>query len=206
VELEDFYTGNYIPFRKVLRDSYYWKYMLSPNEKIVLPALWESAIIDTKYHTNGLLLANIKYRTILDKIGSMTYSTLKKTISRLDRTGALIKLDRNRFRNNKYFLGFRHRVGSERIYLLYHLILKYEESLGENIENQKSAFTKDWQRPIIDYRPYCLNHDYRTFILDCIEQPNTLLNKRILGDKTLTDLLFGHSRHIYKKPLPKVMP
>jgi len=83
-------------------NSAYWRFVLSNNAKIVLPVLWRNAILDKKYFTNGVLWANIKDSTLLEKIGGMSLATLRRTIKELDDLGVIVKVDK-KISLKKYF-------------------------------------------------------------------------------------------------------
>jgi hypothetical protein len=212
MELKDLFDGGYQKFSHNLTRSYYWRYVLNTNDKVVFTALMDSVILDKKFYENGILIANTRYDTLLlNKIGSMTYSTLVRSINRLHDIGIIIKL-RKKFRNNRYFLGFRHKNGLDRIYLLYHLCMKFENRVAENIENQqlklesknlelKLKNKKLWSTPKIDgTKAYCLKAAYKQFIIDHVDNINDFLYKRISEDDTLFYTLFG-CEDLYRKSL-----
>lgn len=208
MDLKDLFDNGYNKFPQVLTRSYYWRYILSTNDKIVLMALWDSAILDKYFYENGILIANIKQNTLLvHKIGNMSYPTMRRSLKHLHDIGAIVKLNK-KFRNNRYFLGFRHKNGQDRIYLLYHLLLRFETPVSENIENQLTELKSDsnvndiWTIPKIeDIRAYCLKSDYKHFIIDNIDNPRDLVYKRILNGDTLFYTLFTNT-NFYRKPLP----
>jgi len=212
MELNEFFKGGYTRFSHAMNKSYYWRYVLSTEDKIVLPTLLESIIIDKTFYNNGLLIANIKHESLLDKIGSMSYSKLRRSLDHLDSTGAIVRLHK-KFRNSRYFLGFRHKNGNDRIYLLYYLLMQFEEIVEDHVNNlaakielnaQKSDKLKDvWKIPKISNNgAYCIKEDYKTFIVDNIRNVNEIKHKRLLDNKTLFELLFN-CRYMYEKPLLK---
>jgi len=212
MELNDFFKGSYNRYTHAMIKSYYWRYVLSTEDKVVLQTLWDSIIIDKTFYNNGLLIANIKLETLMDKIGSISYSKLRRSLDNLNNIGAIIKLHK-KFRNSRYFLGFRYRNGHDRIYLLYHLLMQFERSAERHITNlynkmelnaQNSGDPKKvWLMPKIHKNDaYCIEEDYRIFIMDNIGNINELKHRRILDNKTLFELLFNCS-YIYEKPLSR---
>lgn len=203
MELKDLIDGGYQKFSHNLTRGYYWRYVLTTNDKVVLAALMDSVILDKKFYENGILVVNSRHDTLLlNKIGSMTYTTLRRSINHLHDIGIIVKL-RKKFRNNRYFLGFRHKNGLDRIYLLYHLCMKFEDQVSENIENQQLELEKEkvWITPKIDgVKVYCLKAAYKQFIRDHIDNIGEFLHKRISEEGTLFYTLF-ECEDIYKKPI-----
>jgi len=208
MELNDIFNNGYNKLPHKLTRSYYWKYVLSTNDKVLLPALWDSVLIDDYFYASGLLVANIRHDTIMiNKIGSMSHATIRRSLNHLNNIGAIVKINGAKFRNNKYFLGFRRKNGQDRIYLMYHLLMRFEEMVKENIDNQLSSilskeYTNIWTAPkITNYNPYCLRVDYRKFILNNIDNHNVLLYGRVSDKGSLFCTLFN-CKDMYQKPLP----
>ncbi len=183
-----------------LTGSNYYKWILSSNDKITLQTLQRKVLIKSKYYDNGLLITNIKLRTLSSESG-ISYSTLKDSINKLDYLGVVLKLQK-RAKNNRYFLGFRLSDGNKS-YLIQHLIDTYKNLLDSDIENQIEDFKNEKQTPDIrKTSAYRLDKDYRNFIIDHCDKPNILLNKRVLNSKTIFELLFNH-KDVYRKALSK---
>jgi len=189
MELRDFYEGYTFGLPDSVLNSAYWRFVISNNAKVLLPVLYRSALNDRKYAVNGVLIANIKNKTLIERVGGMSWNTLRRTIDELDALGIIVKLDKS-FRNNKYFLGFVDK-NKTRYYLLYHLILKYEESVKEYIEDRLDDFIEKRQKPIIvDPSAFRLKKDYRTFIKDFSNNPRKMVSKKIKDGNTFVEVLF----------------
>ncbi|KKL80107.1 hypothetical protein LCGC14_2008080 [marine sediment metagenome] len=212
MELKDLFEGGYQKFSHSLTRGYYWRYILTTNDKVVLTALMDSVILDRKFYENGILVVNSRHDSLLiHKIGNMSYSTLKRSIDHLHDIGIIVKL-RKKFRNNRYFLGFRHKNSQDRVYLLYHLCVKFENQVSEDIENQISKIEEEkivlkkknknlYTTPKVDgINAYCLKADYKQFIKDHVDNINEFLYKRISEEGTLFYTLFG-CEDVYRKPL-----
>lgn len=173
-------------------NSCYYKWALTSDDKVILHALWGSFLTKgTEPYSKGLLIANIKQKTIQNKIGDITRSTCIRSLQKLDKLGAIVKL-KNRAKNNRYLIGFR-TEGNDNLYLLYHLIDKHNETITNDIENQKRDSTKRWESPKIkDVNAYRLNNKIRDFIINNIEEPK-LFTERIENNKTLFEILFNRN-------------
>ncbi len=193
------FNNGFLKIPLFVLNSFYYRYVLSDTDKNILHYLWANVSIgSSKYYKNGLLVANIKEQTLIEKSGE-TYSTLIRHLKRLDYLGAAIKI-RSKVKHNRYFVGFR-TAENERLYLLYHLITEYNLNLERNISNQMDEFEKRWSSPQIkDISAYRIEGSYKKIIIDYTDRPGELLNKKVKDNKTLVELLFGY-KNIYKKPL-----
>jgi len=201
MELHDFFKSKrFQVLPGLLVESYYWRYMLTPIDREVLTTLWNGVATGQKSYANGLLIANIKQETIAERIGSVSRATVKRSLKKLDALGAIIKLpnkyngELKKFANCKYFLGFRYGEGNLRTYLFYHLLIKYENIVKEEIEDQK-CLTKsiDSTLPKIEignFKYFSLSKNHRKFILDNIKEYKYLLHKRFDDEKTIYQTLF----------------
>ena len=174
---------------KLINTSYY-KWVLTNNDKIVLQTLWKSFLVSgTNSYAKGLLIANIKQQTLMEKIGNITPSTCTRSLKKLDRLGAIIKV-KNNARNNKYLIGFRSE-GNDNLYLFYYLVSRYNELVKKEIEEQRDAITNQWSIPKIkNISLYCLDSVLRDFIITNINRPNLFIEK-IENSKILFEILFN---------------
>jgi hypothetical protein len=196
------FNGGFLKVPIAVMDSNYYKYILNDTDKNILQHLWSNVSIgSSKYYQNGLLVANIKEQTLLEKTGE-TYPTLLRRLKRLDSLGVIIK-KRHKVKHNRYLVGFRAKE-NERLYLLYHLINEYEEILKRNVANQMDEFTKKWQTPSIkDVSSFKMDGNYRKFIMAYFDRPVELINKRVKDGKTIFEILFNR-KDVYRHPLPRL--
>lgn len=172
-------------------NSYYYRHVLTGDDRVVLQTLWISFLNKgTEPYSRGLLIANIKQKTLQNKIGNISYFALKQSLQKLHDLGVIIKI-RQKVKHNRYFLGFR-TEGDDNLYLLYHLINKYEQMVAENIENQRYELKeKKWKDPIIkDINPYCLNSTTKEFIIKHVDA-HTLFTIKNEDNKTIYEILFN---------------
>ncbi|KKN04863.1 hypothetical protein LCGC14_1093180 [marine sediment metagenome] len=188
-----------------LTKSNYYKWILRPADRDTIHALWRKVLNKgTKHYENGILITNIKIKTLAIEAG-LRYSTVKDSLARLDDLGVIIKLER-KSRNNRYFVGFR-TVDNQRLYLIDHLIQMYKEFLDRSIESQLKDSQESKHTPMIkDLTSYQIESDYREFIIDHCDNFNELMNKRLNKtphpNKTIFELLFNR-KDIYRKNLPQ---
>jgi hypothetical protein len=185
--------------------TYYYRYILDPCDREVLRILSKKVLHKgSQTYENGLLVANIKIKTICLETG-IKYDRVKECINKLDRLGLVIKLPK-KIRNRRYFLGFRTK-NDERRYLYEHLVNRYEGFIKDHIEDRiKELECVSWQIPkIVDDSPYKIDSNYRCFITDFISDPKILLNRYIKDGKNLVTLLFGVD-DVYRKPFDLSIP
>lgn len=197
----DFNRG-FLKLDNALTDSYYYRYVLDDTDKNLLQCLWKNVSIgSSKYFNNGLLVANIKEKTLLEKSG-LSYPTLLRHIKRLDSLGVIIK-KRRKVKHNRYLVGFRTQ-GNERLYLLEHLIKEYDNFLERTITSQIKKFEKKWQTPSIkDVSAFAIDSNYKDYVVDHLDNPKELTHKRFANGKTIFEVLFNRT-DIYRPPLPKL--
>jgi len=183
-------------------NSNYYRYILSDTDKNILHYLWANVSIgSSEYYKEGLLVTNIKERTLMRKTGE-TYHTLVRHLKRLDSLGVAIKV-RSKVKHNRYFMGFRTK-DEGRVYLLHHLIHEHNDNLEKNISNQVVECKEKWHSPQIkDISPYRIDVNYRNFITDYMDLPNKLVFNMMSNGKTLFETLFNRN-DVYKKPLPRI--
>ena len=188
----DFVSDKFLRLSGNMLDSYYYRYVLTGDDRVVLHTLWVSFLNKgTTSYSKGLLIANIKQKTLQDKIGNISYFALKQSLQKLHNVGVIIKI-RQKVKHNRYFLGFR-TEGNDAFYLLYHLIDKYEQMVAENIENQRYELKEKWKDPIIkDINPYCLNSTTKEFIMKHVDA-HTLLTIKDGDGKTIYEILFDRN-------------
>lgn len=189
----EFITGNFLRLPRDMTDSYYYRYVLNSNDKAVLSVLFSSFLNKgTEPYSKGLIIINMKQESLRKKIGSITYTTCRKSLEKLCRLGIIIKLKR-KYKNDKYLIGFRVENNSNPLFLIYHLVDKYEQMVAENIENQRNGMEKLWEGPVIkDTNPYCINSLIRDFIIKHIGN-NDLFDRRNQEGKTLFEVLFNRN-------------
>jgi hypothetical protein len=173
-------------------NSYYYKWVLNSDDKIVLQTLWRSFLNKgADSYSKGILIVNMKQKTLQEKAGNITRSTSIRSLQKLDKLGAIIKVENNA-KNNKYLIGFR-TEGGDNLYLIYYLINKYNETIINDVENQKRDLTEKWKGPKIkDINAYRLNNKIRDFITNNIEESKLFIEK-IENNKTLFEILFNRS-------------
>jgi len=189
---------DFISDKKFLRlsgnmlNSYYYKYVLTSDDKIVLQTLLGSFLNKgTEPYSKGLLIVNIKQKTLREKIGNITQTTCNRSLQRLNTLGIIIKL-KNKAKNNRYLIGFR-TEGDDNVCLIYHLINKYEQMVVECIENQRDKIKDRWKDPKIeDINSYCLNSITRNFIMRNIDESKLFLEQNE-NNKTLFEILFARN-------------
>ena len=181
-------------------NSYYYKWVLDSNDKIVLQGLFGKVLVGkNKYYTNGLLVANTKIKTLGLDVG-LSWSSTKRSLDKLNRLGVIIKLNRV-LKNNRYFLGFR-KKDEQRMYLIDHLINKYRDVLKEGVEKQTLLSNKQINTIKIPAEEFLsINNDYREFIIDNIDTPKILINIRLKDNKNIVNLMFPNET-IYKEIFP----
>lgn len=189
----EFITGSFLRLSRDMSDSYYYRYVLNSNDKAVLSVLFSSFLNKgTNSYSKGLIIVNMKQESLRKKIGSITYTTCRKSLEKLCRLGIIIKLKR-KYKNNKYLIGFRVENNNNPLFLIYHLIDKYEQMVTENIENQRNEMEKLWKGPIIkDINPYCVNSRIRDFIMKHVDDDD-LFDRRNQEGKTLFEVLFNRN-------------
>jgi len=187
---------------KLLNTDYY-KWVLNSNDKIVLQTLWKSFLVNgTDPYSKGLLIVNIKQRTLMEKIGNITQSTCMRSLKKLNRLGAIIKV-KNDARNNKYLIGFRSE-GNENLYLFYHTVSKYNKLVSKEIEKHQNDIKKQWDTPKIkDINQYCLDSVIRDFIVMNVNN-SRLFTEKIENNKTLFELLFDRNDY-YKFKISELL-
>jgi len=204
MDFTDFITDkNFLRLSGKLLNTDYYKWVLTNNDKIVLQTLWKSFLVNgAAPYSKGLLIVNIKQKTLMEKIGTITQSTCTRSLKKLDKLGVIIRV-KNDARNNKYLVGFRSQ-GNENLYLFYYLINKYNKLVKKEIEKQQSVIEKQWDIPKIrDINPYCLDSVIRDFIIMNIGKPNLFIEK-IEGDKALLEILFNRNDY-YKFKLSELL-
>lgn len=179
---------DFISDKKFLRlsgnmlNSYYYRYVLTSNDKIILQALWGRFLNKgTESYSKGLLIVNIKQKTLREKIGSITRSTCNRALQKLDKLGAIIKIE-SKMKNNRYLIGFR-TEGNDNLYLLYHLIDKYEQLITKKLNELQG---------IKDISSYCLDSIVRDFIVGNLNELG-LFTKKIENNQTLFKILFDRN-------------
>jgi len=189
----EFITGNFLRLPRDMLDSYYYRYVLNSNDKIILLALFSSFLNKgTDPYSKGLVIVNMKQESLRKKIGSITYTTCRKSLQKLCRLGVIIKLKR-KYKNNKYLIGFRVENNNNPLFLIYHLIVKYEQMVAENIENQRNGMKERWEGPVMkDINPYCINGLTRDFIIKHVDD-NNLFDRQNKEGKTLFEVLFDRN-------------
>jgi len=193
MDFTDFITDkNFLRLSGKLLNTDYYKWILTNNDKIVLQTLWKSFLVNgTDPYSKGLLIVNIKQKTLMEKIGTITQSTCMRSLKKLDKLGVIIKV-KNNARNNKYLVGFRSH-GDENLYLLYYLVNKYDKLVKKEIKEQQSVIEKQWDVPKIkNINPYCLDSVIRDFIIMNINKSNLFIEK-IEGDRALFEILFNRN-------------
>lgn len=162
--------------------SHYYRYVLTSNDKIVLHALWTSFLNKgTESYSKGLLINNSKQKTLRVKIGSITRATCNRSLQKLDRIGAIIKI-RSKTKNNRYLIGFR-TEGNDNLYLLYHLINKYEQLVAKKLYEHQE---------VRDINPYCLDSIIRDFIMENLNNLE-LFTEKIENKQNLFEVLFARN-------------
>lgn len=199
----DFDTGNFLRLSRDMLDSYYYRYVLNSNDKVMISAFFSSFLNKgTDPYSKGLLIVNIKQENLRKKTGSMTYSTCTRSLQNLCKLGIVIKL-KKKYRNNRYLVGFRIENNNP-LFLIYHLIDKYEQMVVENIENQQNEIKEFWKEPTIkDINPYCINSLTKDFIIEHIDD-NNLFDRRNQEGKTLFEVLFNRNDY-YKFRFSKLI-
>jgi predicted transcriptional regulator len=193
-----FNTLTNYPFFKINEDSYFYRFVFTSTDKAVYRALLRSVLSRKCIEfDNGFLIANIREDTLASKTGQISLSTLKRSLNRLVRVGAVIRV-RHRRRNNQYIVGFRHPDGNERLYFIDYLSDKFGDLIEENVKNQQTTCPK------IDIKSYCLKEEWKTFIRKNLNKPHTLFNTRLEGGLKVMELMFGVDVY-YEKPLEKVI-
>jgi len=198
-ELTDFFK---LPFYRTPIRSYYCRFLLPLDHWAVYEVILDNVItINSRHYDGGLLIANLKRETILEKVGyQISLSRLKKILKRLEDLGLVIIVHRN-YSNSLYIVGLRHADGQNRSYFLYGMVMKFEDAICENIENQ----IKKGKRPkITDINPYCMNQDLKDFIKSNYEMPYVITEKLLDNGKTFYNTVF-RSEEAYRKPLPRVI-
>jgi hypothetical protein len=147
------------------------------------------------------LIANLKHETILEKLGyQIGITRLKKILKRLEDLGLVIIVHR-KYSNSLYIVGLRHVDGQNRSYFIYGMVMKFEDAICENIENQ----IKKGKKPKIrDINPYCMDQDLKDFIKLNYEMPYVITEKLMDNGKTFYNTVFN-SEEVYRKPLPRVI-
>ena len=108
-----------------------------------------------------------------------------------DDIGAAIKIERSK-ECNKYIVGFR-TSNNDNIYLLYHLILNYEDIIKTNIQNQWDIIDKKRKTPKVYLTDkYCLNSTIKNFIIENINEKSVFKN-RDKNNETILEYLFGRN-------------
>jgi len=198
-ELTDFFK---LPFYRLPIRSYYCRYLLPPDHRAVYEVIIDNVItVNSRHYDGGLLIANLKRETILEKVGyQISLSRLKKILKRLENLGLVIIIHRN-YSNSLYIVGLRHSDGQNRSYFIYGMVMKFEDLICENIENQIAQ----GKRPVIsDINPYCMNYELKDFIKCNYEMPYIITEKLMDNGKTFYNTVF-RSENGYRKPLPKLI-
>jgi DNA-binding HxlR family transcriptional regulator len=200
----DFITDkNFLRLSGKLLNTNYYRWVLTSNDKIVLQTLWKSFLVNgADPYLKGLLIVNIKQKSLMEKIGNITQSTCMRSLKKLNKLGVIIKV-KNDARNNKYLVGFRSE-GNENLYLFYYLVNKYNELVKKEIEKQQSVIEKQWNVPKIkDINPYCLDSVIRDFIMMSINS-SKLFTEEIENGRTLLEILFNRNDY-YKFKISELL-
>lgn len=189
---------DFITDKKFLRlsgnmlNSHYYKHVLTGDDRSVLHTLWISFLNKgTESYSRGLLVVNMKQKTLREKFGNITYSTCNRSLQKLDKLGAIVKIESNA-RNNKYLIGFR-TEGNDNLYLLFHLIDKYNHLVTKRIEEQKNKIENRWKDPKLEAIDFCcLDSVIRDFIVRNVNEPR-LFTEKIENNQTFFEILFDRN-------------
>lgn len=169
-------NNNFLRLSKTVLNSYYYIWVLTFIDKIVIQTLWNTVgFKKNEYYSKGLLVSNIKRKT-LSKRSGISVSAIDTSLAKLDMLGVAIKMERSR-ECNKYIVGFR-TSNNDSIYLLYYLILKYEDIVKEDIQKQWDIIGNKRETPkvcLIDN--YCLDLAARDFIIKNINRKSIFINR-----------------------------
>lgn len=180
-----------------IKDKNYFRWVLNGNDRNVLIELWRRILTrDYEPYRQGLLIINMKLDNIAWNAG-LPKSTAHDSLKKLDYLGVIIQAPR-RSRNHRYLVGFRTKE-DERLYLIQHLINRYEQWLEQSIESKRKKFITPVIKDLISYQ---IEDGFKDFIFDHINNYDKLLNTRLKDNKTIFELLFDRN-DIYKKPLPR---
>ena len=189
----NFFGDKFIRISKTMAYSSYFRWILTPDERILLLALWDSVSYDNNsLYANGLLVSNVTYKTLQRKVGCMSYATFRRSLKKLIKLGIIIKL-KNKARNNRYLVGFRTTNETDKSYLLYHLIEKYDRGITKKINNQSYDITEKWHSPKIDdFYKYSLDPEIREFIFKNVDKVN-MVTKIYKNGKNIYEFLFNRN-------------
>jgi len=173
-------------------NSHYYRYVLTGDDRAALQTLWISFLNKgTEPYSRGLLIANIKQKTLREKFGNITYSTCNRSLQKLDKLGAIVKVE-NKAKNNRYLIGFR-TEGNDNLYMIFHLINKYNHLVAKKIEEQQNKIENRWKDPKLeDVNFCCLDSVIRDFIVRNVDEPR-LFTERIGNNQTLFEILFNRN-------------
>jgi len=174
--LDKMTNNKFLRLSKTVLNSYYYAWVLTPVDKVVIQTLWNTVgFKNNKYYSKGLLVSNIKRKTLSKRTG-ISVSTIDVSLSKLGNIGAAIKTEKSE-RCNKYIVGFR-TSNNDNIYLLYYLILKHENIVREDIQNQWDIIGKERRTPKIYLTDeYCLNATIKDFIIESFNKKDVFINK-----------------------------
>lgn len=185
----DFISGNYLKLPRSVMDSYYYRWLMTPPQKIVLQCVWACTVPNI---VKGVLLANIKQETLLERVGNgIGLTNLRQILNDLDRLGAVIKVP-TKSKNINYAVGIQLPNSNDRFYFLYYLISTYEENVKDYIEKQMYF----GQKPgITDITAYIMQPKIKNFIKSNVNNPEFLYKKSSLG-RTVVDILTNNTNKI----------
>jgi len=179
-------------------DSKYYNYVLSPTDVRVMTLLWHKVIISNVYYGNGLLLSNIKQKTI-SKYLCLSRSTVIRSLNKLSKLGVIIVIRRKQ-NNNMYIIGLRTK-GNEWLLFLYHLINKYEDMLTNIIDEEVDI--SGIIRPIQSPSSYRIDKDVKEYIIKNFNK-KSFFSTNVADNKTILEVLFDRKDYYYKPTLKVV--
>lgn len=178
----NFISGNYLKLPRPMLDSYYYRWLLTPSQKIVIQCMWTCIVPNI---VKGVLLANIKQETLLERVGNgIGLTNLRQILNDLDKMGVIIKVP-IKSKNINYAVGIQLPNSNDRFYFLYYLISKYEEVVKEYIEKQVYF----GQKPgVSDDTPYIMPPKIKDFIKNNVYSPDFLFKKSSSG-RTIVEIM-----------------
>lgn len=185
-------TGNFIRLSKIVLNSYYYTWVLTPTDKIVIQCLWDTAIFkNNNYYEKGIIISNIKEITIAKKSG-VSVPTIQRSLKKLDYIGAIIKL-KKLTKNNKYILGFK--IDNNNVlYLLYYVILSCEHLVKKEVQSKFLSLTDARNVPKIKItEKHCLANHIRNIIIDAAQNRSIFIS-RDKDNEVILNYLFKQNK------------
>jgi len=181
---------SYLKLETKILNSYFYRFILNPNDKILLQTLLLSIIHDKRYYKNRLLVVNSKYKTLANLSGE-SIPSVRRSLDKLSNLGVVIKIKRTS-RTTQYLVGFR-TLSNDRVYLIEHHILEYDKWIKRIINHQLKD--DEFKKIKFDHSMFAMDIEHVKFIKANINNPQTLLNvKTVINDtnpQTITEILFN---------------